>query len=349
MRLRGMGRIRKTIQTVRNKFVSSKAIILIYHRVAEVSSDPQLLCVSPKHFAEHLKVLQKHYQPIQLQSLARNLQDGNLADRAVAVTFDDGYDDNLFSAKPLLEKYNIPATVFVTSGYIGEQHEFWWDELDRLLLQPGKLPENLSLDVNGKIFLWELGADAFYSQETYQLYRGWSVLEQGNPGIRQSLYRALCAIMRPLAGKERQKVLEELAVWAGMNQDGRTTHRSLSSDEVSKLILKDLVDVGAHTVSHSVLSTLSTDIQKIEIEGSKQYLEDIIGRPVTTFSYPYGTRSDYTRNSVAIVRGAGFACACSNFEDIVWRSSNPFELPRFLVRDWDGDEFATHLGDWLRG
>jgi peptidoglycan/xylan/chitin deacetylase (PgdA/CDA1 family) len=85
----------------------------------------------------------------------------------VVVTFDDGYADNLHHAKPLLERYGIPATVFVTSDYIGQEHEFWGDKLERLLLQPGALPQTLQLQVNGTAYQWSLGEAAYFSEETY--------------------------------------------------------------------------------------------------------------------------------------------------------------------------------------
>lgn len=327
----------------------SKGLILVYHRVAEIPSDPMLLCVSPNHFGEHLEILRQDFRPVRLQPLAKLGQGGDIPRRSIAVTFDDGYADNLHSGKPLLERHNIPATVFATTGYIDERHEFWWDELDRLLLQPGTLPNSLHLNINERVHQWELGQAARYSDETYQHHRGWSVLEKVDPGSRQRLYRSLSELLRPLTDKERRKVLSELRAWAGSDPVGRETHRALSADELLHLNAGDLIEVGAHTVSHPVLSKLSAAAQQAEIEGSKRRLEDILGHPVATFAYPYGSRSDYTAETVTRVKEAGFAFACSNFYDVVWRGSDRFQLPRVLVRDWDGDEFANRLENWLRG
>ncbi len=327
--------------------MSSKALILVYHRVNEVMTDPQLLCVSPKNFAEQLDVLQKNYRPMRLQHLAQTFQDRFVPRRMVAVTFDDGYADNLYKAKPLLEHYEIPATVFVTTGYVGERREFLWDELDRLLLQPGTLPEKLTLEINGKMHEWNLGSATHYSQDVYQYHRNWNVLDGTDSGQRQNLYRSLCALLNPLPVEEIQKVLGDLRLWANTRPMGRLSHRILMDEEVSQLDASDFVEVGSHTVSHPNLSTLPVDVQQTEIKKSKQYLEDIVGHPVTTFSYPYGSQADYTAKTVKIVQESGFACACSNFADVVWRGSDRFQLPRVLVRNWDGDEFAKQLGIWL--
>jgi peptidoglycan/xylan/chitin deacetylase (PgdA/CDA1 family) len=159
MTIIGSGKLRQTLWRIRRK-LASKALILMYHRVAEVDLDPWGLCVTPQYFAEHLSVLQKYAHPISLQQLTQAHRKGKIPHRAVAITFDDGYADNLYNAKPLLERYNIPATVFVATGQIGSQREFWWDELERVLVQPGTLPEKLCLEINGSTHQWELGTAA---------------------------------------------------------------------------------------------------------------------------------------------------------------------------------------------
>jgi peptidoglycan/xylan/chitin deacetylase (PgdA/CDA1 family) len=106
--------------------------ILLYHRVAQLGTDPQQLAVDPQTFDEQLTVLRETCTPVALGDVPGMLRARRLPRRPVAVTFDDGYRDNLHEAKPLLERHGVPATVFVASGYVGAGKEFWWDELDRL-------------------------------------------------------------------------------------------------------------------------------------------------------------------------------------------------------------------------
>lgn len=348
MSIPGLTRLRGAAQWLRNKFVG-KGLILLYHRVAELPSDPYRLCVTPQYFAEHLEVLKKSYQPMPLQQLVQALRDGGFPDQAVAVTFDDGYIDNLYQAKPLLGRSAIPATVFVTTGFIRQEGECWWDELDRLLLQPGTLPATLRLNVSGNAYQWELSEAVHYGEEDLRRYRRWSVLEKDDPSRRHFLYRSLYQLLRPLSKKERRRVLDELLAWAHAESLARPTHRVLSPDEVLHLAEGGLVEVGAHSETHPVLSKLSVADQRVEIEGSKARLEEILGRPVTSFAYPYGGRSQFTAETVAIVREAGFSLACSTLAEVVWRGTNCFRLPRVAVQDWNGEEFARRLRRWLGG
>src|SRR5687767_8520588 len=83
-----------------------RALILVYHRVTQIDSDPQLLCVGPRRFAEHMEVLRKDYHPLSLRDLQQRVRDGGIPRKGVVVTFDDGYADNLYEAKPLLERHD---------------------------------------------------------------------------------------------------------------------------------------------------------------------------------------------------------------------------------------------------
>ena len=148
---------------------------------------------------------------------------------------------------------------------------------------------------------------------------------------------------------ERQKVLDEVSTWAGADPKSRSPHRALTPEELVRLAEGGLIDVGAHTVTHPVLSALPATMQKSEIQGSKTFLEEILAQRVATFAYPYGSRADYTEETVAMIREAGFANACSNFPGLVWRGADRYQLPRFMVLDWDGEGFARKLDEWFRG
>lgn len=347
MKIRGLGRLRRAAQRLKNRFAPG-GVILLYHRVAEVPSDPFKLCVKPCHFAEHLEVLKKHSHPVSLQQLVRAVQDGKPVNRSVAITFDDGYADNLYNAKPLLERYNIPATVFVATGNLEYEREFWWDELDRLLLQPGQLPKILHLSINASNYEWDLGEAANYSEDDYQRHRTWTwyMPEEADPSPRQRLYRTLYQLLQPLLPDERQKLMEEILTWSGAESRSRSTHRFLSPKEVYALEQGSLIEVGAHTVSHPFLAKLPVTNQQYELEYSKTRLEEIIERPVHSFAYPHGS---YTAETVALAREVGFDCACSTIPSKVKRNIDCFQLPRVEVQDWDGEEFARQLSRWFYG
>jgi peptidoglycan/xylan/chitin deacetylase (PgdA/CDA1 family) len=342
---RGIERLRRAARWPRGRS-DGRALVLVYHRVAEPPSDPWHLAVTPRNFAEHLEVLREHARPIRLEQLSQALLERDLPDRSVVVTFDDGYADNLYNAKPLLERYGIPATVFLITGYIGHEREFWWDELERLLLQPGTLPERLSLIVGGATYRWELDEAAHYSEEDSQRHRRWRAGKEA-PTLRHHLYRSLRELLKPLTEGERQRVVQELRGWAGAEEAVRPSNRPLSLEEVVALAQGDLIEVGAHTVTHPALRKLPAAAQRDEILGSKTRLKEILDRPVASFSYPYGGRPDYTAESVSIVREAGFSCACSNFVGVVKRSTDAFQLPRVRGLDLNGERFAKRLSRWL--
>ena len=118
-----MRALQRSARWLRSRF-GSGALILGYHRIAGEDWDPFSLSVAPGHFAEHLDVLRRHARPLSVGQLVRGIEHGRLPPASVAVTFDDGYADNLSRAKPLLEGYGIPATMFVTTAPLAETTGF---------------------------------------------------------------------------------------------------------------------------------------------------------------------------------------------------------------------------------
>ncbi len=322
---------------------SAPGIILLYHRVANVPSDPQLLAVQPAHFAAQMEVLAELAAPVTLAGCVV----GRPATRPhVAVTFDDGYADNLSNALPVLGRYGISATVFVTGGPDAPAREFWWDELDALLLCPGRLPDRVVLSIRGREQVFELGSSAEYTAENYARYRLWNVL-QPPPTARHTAYLELHSTLRPLYRDERTRLLDQLWHMQGRSAVLRPTHRTLAQVELIALGRSALINIGAHTCTHPVLALLQPAEIVAELSVNKLHLEGVLGRPVTTFSYPFGARRDYTPSVVEAVRTAGFTHACANLPGRVTPATDRLQMPRYIVRDWDGPTFARQLRTWL--
>lgn len=336
--MRGLTRIKRWLRRFQ-----PGAIILGYHRVAELETDPQLLSVTPRHFAEHLEVLRRHCEIAPLQEWASGQHSSDARSRSVIVTFDDGYADNFYEALPLLQAADCPATVFVTSGMIGDEREFWWDELERVLLTTPDLPKQLSLTLRGHHYVWQLTPATVKQNDSPQ----WHVLLKQEPTSRQAAYLELCRLLRTVGEDERSGALEILRRWANLKPVGRTSHRALTSSELSALASETLIEVGAHTVTHPSLASLSNTAQRVEINKSKTMLEDYVGKRVRSFSYPFGGHDDYNADTIHLVREAGYDYACANYPDLTYRNSDCYQLPRFLVRDWDGDQFAKQMEAWI--
>jgi len=318
--MRGRGRIKKTLGSIRRWFKPG-AVILMYHRVTDLAADTYNLAVSPTHFAEQMEIVRRTCTPMHLVDLIDVVADGRLPNRAVAVTFDDGYRDNFSQAYPLLQAAGVPATVFVVSGKIDSPREFWWDDLERILLAPKQVPAELQLDLNAQEYCW--------STET--------------PEERVATHQAVHALLSVQAIRKREETLDKLVDWSGVGSTGRPVYRAMTTDELIRLAHSGLVHIGGHTVNHPVLSALSIEDQGYEISEGRRRLEAILGQPIRTFAYPYGRAADWTDATATIVRDAGLCCAVTTIPGSIETGADPFRLRRWAVANWDGRQFAQAL------
>jgi len=341
MRVRGLGRLKMTLARIRGQLAPGP-IVLLYHRVVNIQRDPHLLAVAPEHFEEHLLALQRHFQTISLGELTKCLARGKHLGSMVAITFDDGYADNSETVLPLLAKHDIPATFYLTSGFVGTTRENLHDDLERLVLLSTHCPSQLSLNVGGRPFNWTMQLQDTGSTIATSI-AGWNMESRTNPTPRHRAHRDIFNLLRPLSPVERESVLDQLRAQCGDPGGSRSTHQAMSWDQVRRMARCELIELGAHTVNHPCLSMLSLPEQRMEIRESKQVLEEQIGRSVVSFAYPYGTRRSYTAETVSLLKELGFANACSNFRERIGHRTDLFQLPRFIVRNWDGDEFLRQL------
>lgn len=326
------------------------AVVLLYHRVYDTDFDPLLLSVSPDNFDAQMTYLRRRYALLSLEELRGALGKGSLPRGAVAITFDDGYGDNLRNARPILDRHRIPATVFVTTGYTGSGREFWWDELGRTLFFAPRLPERLSLGVAGTPREWAMGSASRMTMKERLADRSWTILREDNPTELHRAYREIQPILSRAPSDQRDRMLMDLREQTGSGGSQSSQEAvpaapisetlAMTREELRALAEGGLITIGAHTVTHPVLSTLTPEAAAYEIRQSKQDLQQVLGSDVVSFAYPYGYWGAYTPQNVADVRAAGIADAYSNFGGVVRPRANPYELNRILVRNWSLDEFG---------
>lgn len=323
MRIPGLKTARTSLRWLRSLAVQH-GLILGYHRVTDSGWDPFALGISPRAFAAQLEVLRRLARPMAVSELVDKMVEGRLPPRSIALTFDDGYSEMLHAAAPLLETYDVPATLFVVTETLGR--EFWWDELARLVAaarHPDR-PLGSTVDAAGEPIALGHGAD-------------------DSPGGRQRLALRLYRLLRTLASADRRNALDRLRQWADGPPE-QPTHRALERGELVELAAHVLMEIGAHSASHPLLSELPTAEQRREVRASKLALETLLAREVQGFSFPNGS---FSRVTLAEVEAAGFAYACSSTADAVRMRSNRFCLPRLWVSGKDGPAFERWLRRWI--
>ena len=278
----------------------ARLAILIFHRVRS-QVDP-LFPGEPDaaQFAALLRHLSTRFRVLPLGEGIDRLYDGTLPSRALAITFDDGYADNFTVAAPLLQAAGMPATIFVAAGHL-DGGAMWNDRVIEAVR--GVKASRLDLAPLG------LG-----------------VLDTGSiDAKRGSIDRLLFALKyRPQDERERDaRTLQDAA------QVADPIALMMTSAQVEALARHGIA-VGAHTLTHPILTRLADVDARVEIAGSKARLEAITGRPVKLFAYPNGRpQEDYGPAHVRMVREAGFAAAVSTAWGAATAACDRFQLPRF--------------------
>ncbi len=298
-------------------------LVLLYHRVTQLSHDPYNFAVHPNRFAQQCDVLRRRCDVVPLR-------DANGCAHAsrpqVAITFDDGYADNRLEACDILAAAGLPATFFITAGRLGQRAEVWWDRLEQIVMGCEPAGGCIDVRIDGR--------------------RLWADIR--SPAARARAHFALYWRLRPLRPAVIDSILNEIEVQLGIHTVDRDTHRWMNGEELRALSATAGVDVGAHTLTHPLLATLSASEQWKEIDGSRDQLERLLDTPVTLFSYPFGSHDAFDAATTQLVRDSGYALACTGTGGLARQDHYPFRVPRNVVGDWDADTFNHWLDRWLQ-
>jgi len=320
-----------------------KAAILMYHQVCDKGCDPWALAVHPDHFEAQLEHLKMHFNVVPMSSLADGVSSSQTKP-TIAITFDDGFKDNCTHAAPLLDWQELPATFYVTTTGVRQDHVYWWDALQDTLFFSDELPVRLEMTINGLAVKFTFRSDRRLTKKLADQIRPWNYTLP-IPNERVALYMLLWHHIRPLTYAEQNKAIEDIRAWADHKQFTQSKSVTMSVRDMQMLSQNPLFTVGAHSVHHAMLSKQSNLDQAYEIRESKNQLEKWTGKPVTGFAYPYGNFNKVTQ---AILREAGFQYAVSTEARAIARNDDPFALPRIQVRNWTVSEFASNLNTMIR-
>ena len=284
--------------------------ILAYHRIARETFDPWGLAIEPRLFERQLTWMARHRRPMPLTELAQRHRDGSLPGDAIAITFDDGYACNVETAAPLLDRMGIPGTIFLPAELVRRGGEFWWDELQPIVLDCRRttLP-----GPDGEVLLGERDPGDWHWQP-----------DPTRRTARQRAYYDLWSRLRLMPDGERDAILAGLRAACDVGPSSRPSRRMMTPNEARSL-RSSAIAFGSHAMTHQSLPTLPSAAKAAEIRDSIAACEDISGERPRTFAYPFG---EHDPESETLVEESGFLCACTTDARVVGRGTPPFALPR---------------------
>ena len=273
--------------------------ILGYHKVS-ADRHPFFAPIEPAIFDAQMNFLRRHYRVMDLEELVERSQTGNVPERAVSITFDDGYADNYQCAFPILKKYGLTATIFVATSAIDNAEVLWHD----------------------RIF------DAFRFARRKRVQTGRKDVKELALEQQSELQRSLTVTLsraKELYGEERAQFVAD--VEEALDPACQSTPSMLTWKQIHEMHAFG-IRFGSHTVTHPILSRLPEKHLRRELHDSKQQLFERLRVPIRTFAYPNGGPADYNDSVKRVLKECGYFLAVTARRGINSVFGDPYELKR---------------------
>lgn len=244
---------------------------VVYHRVAAPASDdldPELIDATPEEFDSQIAYVSRNFHAVGMDDVLRARREGRaLPPDSVMITFDDGYLDNHDVALPILRRHGVPATFFITTGYLTDRRLFWWERVHRFV-------------------------KASQAREARLEYPAPETLDLSSPEAKARAKRRLTRIIKDHEALDVERFLDGVRAAFGVawTDDDSRRHgdRALMTWDQVRALRAAGMSIGSHTCSHRVLQTLTPGDLKAELGTSRATLEEKLGEPITTIAYPVG-------------------------------------------------------------
>lgn len=289
-------------------------LVMIYHRVLR-KPDP-LLPSEPDAavFTSQIELVRQHFNVLPLREAVNRLREGTLPSRSVCITFDDGYADNCEVAAPILAAQKVPATVFVSPGYLNGGRMFNDSVIEAIRRAPS--------------------GDLDLQRHNLAHYK----LEDDEARIRAA--SDIIGHLKYLAPQERMRRANALAEHIGASLPNNLMMNDTQVQQLARMGF----EIGAHTVNHPILTCVDETISWSEIERSRCLLEEMTSEPVRSFAYPNGRpHKDYAHTHVEQVRKAGFEVAVSTAWGSATANSDELQIPRIAPWDITARRYAARM------
>lgn len=298
---------------------NGKLSILIFHRVLPFPDS--LLPDEPDiaRFEQMMLWIRDWFNVLPLDEAVSRLRSGNLPARAAAITFDDGYADNVLHALPILKRYELPATFFIATGFLNGG--IMWND---------KIIEAVRKTDRTSISAKPLGLD---------------ILPIVTWAEKLAALNSLIPAIKHLPPEKRQDMVDLVVDACGAILP---SDLMLTTEQLVELRNSGM-GIGAHSVSHPILASLEHDAAIREIGESRHHLESILQQRISLFAYPNGKFiTDYNIEHRQIVRSLGFSAALTTTPGVSRSDTDPFQLPRFTPWDRWRLKFGIRLLDNFR-
>lgn len=303
-----------------------RLVILNYHRISDKKDKESLstfdLGVTKQKFEKEMRYLKRNFSVLPLSRATELLKNGkDWPNSPLVISFDDGYRDIYLNALPILEKYGLPAVVFVSTQKVEEGSSFWWNDLKNLI-QNNHLEEiKLALD------------NSFSPEYDLDLNHLKTIQD------KKTFLDKLTEEFKKLKGKYRDEFMGKLVKL--LKTDKGKGREVLSWEEIKEL-RKAGIEFGSHTHSHYLLNLEDEKTVEEELSHSKKKLEENLKEKIEFLSYPSGL---YNSRVKGLVEKSGYKAACSNVYGYNDDKTDLLALKRLSLEESQSmDDFVISLG-----